>query len=418
MKNTIIALLLILSLLLSACNRSSQTESSAVSDPRADGAYWENHVLLDSKGNGQCKYLTDEVFLTYVFVDDAATSWTDTELQQYLADMRCDLERLQLEAKVYGASVNFTDQYFHVSVDMIVDVENEYNMVQAAMDKVGYSLVQDAQIAYKDKQNASSAPFVFLLNKPGKSYALYSSIDEFDAEEFILLYEDSGDALAHELMHLYGAIDFYNMTVLCDLATEHFPDSIMLEHTGTVDDVTAALIGWTNIISEKAILFLEATESLTLEDLCSTTLDSFFTGTKIERYSNGAWYEGQFVHGLRHGHGVYHYADGDVYEGAFVNGKPHGYGKITFVQGDLYEGEFQFGVFYGYGVYYYISGHRYEGEFENGLKHGEGVYYFANGDRYEGVFKDGFAYGQGTYYNADGSIGQGRWEGDTFIKER
>ena len=87
-----------------------------------------------------------------------------------------------------------------------------------------------------------------------------------------------------------------------------------------------------------------------------------------ETYSNGEWYEGEFLNGQRHGEGVYHYPSGAYYEGQFVNGK----------------------------------------------RQGNGTFYYANKDRYTGGFYDDFCDGRGIYYFSDGEIKTGRWEKGVF----
>ena len=43
-------------------------------------------------------------------------------------------------------------------------------------------------------------------------------------------------------------------------------------------------------------------------------------------YANGERFEGDWVHGKRHGQGTYTYADGSVYTGQWDNDRIHGTG--------------------------------------------------------------------------------------------
>lgn len=55
-------------------------------------------------------------------------------------------------------------------------------------------------------------------------------------------------------------------------------------------------------------------------------------------YANGERFEGNWVHGKRHGQGTYTYADGSVYTGEWDNDRIHGKGKSSRVKSSLSEG--------------------------------------------------------------------------------
>lgn len=46
-------------------------------------------------------------------------------------------------------------------------------------------------------------------------------------------------------------------------------------------------------------------------------------------YANGERFEGDWVHGKRHGQGTYTYADGSVYTGQWDNDRIHGKGACV-----------------------------------------------------------------------------------------
>ena len=43
-------------------------------------------------------------------------------------------------------------------------------------------------------------------------------------------------------------------------------------------------------------------------------------------YASGDRYDGDYVDGKRHGHGVFYYANGNHYDGDWVDDKYHGHG--------------------------------------------------------------------------------------------
>lgn len=125
-------------------------------------------------------------------------------------------------------------------------------------------------------------------------------------------------------------------------------------------------------------------------------------------YANGERFEGDWVHGKRHGKGTYTYADGSVYTGQWDNDRIHGNGArsssrarrlvlitcvpavVTGIQSKTHQnqnpnpqtGESKF-----------ANGNRYEGEWANGVISGKGALHIANGDKYTGEWKDGKMHG-------------------------
>ncbi|GLE11690.1 hypothetical protein PINS_up024259 [Pythium insidiosum] len=73
--------------------------------------------------------------------------------------------------------------------------------------------------------------------------------------------------------------------------------------------------------------------------------------------SSNARYEGEWRDGLPHGRGVLVYDDAlNVrYEGAFVEGQRHGYGEMRYASGNVYRGEWVHGVKCGHGTMLWMT---------------------------------------------------------------
>jgi len=151
------------------------------------------------------------------------------------------------------------------------------------------------------------------------------------------------------------------------------------------------------------------------------------TGHFIEQYGVDGCYEGQFLHGMRHGKGTHEFrnevyegewkwdhrhgwgqlnnGDGSAIKGEWQAGKPHGFASILDTKGVVvYEGEFKDGKRHGLGRQLFDSGDMYDGGWSEGRLHDRGVYYFTNGDKLYGMWKDGVYDGIGVFHYADGSI--------------
>ena len=65
------------------------------------------------------------------------------------------------------------------------------------------------------------------------------------------------------------------------------------------------------------------------------------------------------------------------------------YPLIKLHNGDTYEGEFLNGAKHGHGIYTWSDGTRYEGEYRSGVKHGRGIETLSDGSRHKVEFRNG-----------------------------
>ena len=114
-------------------------------------------------------------------------------------------------------------------------------------------------------------------------------------------------------------------------------------------------------------------------------------------FANGDSYVGQWKNGLQHGEGRYE-STNFTYIGNWEEGWINGEGRMDYSNGDYYEGNFVENQRYGIGVYHSATGNVYEGEFVDNIYNGLGIYYFNDGSIYEGEFENGRIKGDGTFY--------------------
>ena len=136
----------------------------------------------------------------------------------------------------------------------------------------------------------------------------------------------------------------------------------------------------------------------------------YYEGKGTYHLANGHTYEGNVMHGKKHGFGILKYSYGAIYEGEYEHGKRCGKGKFTFENGNIYDGEWKDGKMNGKGIYLYTCGDKYEGEFLNDKFHGHGVYTYLNGDTYDGEFVEDVRHGKGKLV----MLYRGVYEGDFF----
>ncbi len=411
----------------------SDTDKEETGDPTLEEKY-SSHVYINAKDKGACRSFSGNVGIFTVFVTDPESSWspeTESEIQRII-ESSC--EDLSEQAKGRGVSLSFG--YTKTGVVFADVIENgSTDWADQAAKRAGFSTLNGMAAEIERLHGYDSVAVIFAFNRNGRAYAMPRTSNN-ENTEYAVIYQGE-DAVGHELLHLYGAKDFYYPTEVHDAASEHLGESIM-NHADTVDDLTAYLVGWTNTLSEHAASFLGATEHLTKEDLSQANDSETFTGWGKKTYASGNEYTGDLVFGTPHGEGsmifasgdaysgewkngkingrgVYKWASGLIYEGEFSDGSPNGYGKMVFVNGDVYEGEFLNGQKNGRGTYTWASGDVYSGDWVLGEKEGTGEYRWTSGSVYTGEWKNGKMNGYGKMVYANGSVREGQWKDNAFI---
>ncbi|TMW57074.1 hypothetical protein Poli38472_002999 [Pythium oligandrum] len=114
-------------------------------------------------------------------------------------------------------------------------------------------------------------------------------------------------------------------------------------------------------------------------------------------YPNGDEYEGEFLHGKRHGSGIYvEFVTKNQYEGEWRMDQRHGKGVLSATRsGYIYDGMWQEDVRCGYGHSSLRNVEQYTGEWLDNRFHGVGVYSNAEGDVYDGEWRNGVQHGVG-----------------------
>ena len=348
-----------------------------------DNTNYNKHLFMQTKDKGNCETLTGKICLMLVFVSDIESTWDSTSRAE--AESRLCDEMTKMMNYADGFGVDLSIYYGEWDLYLPTDVESytAYDWQDTFVSKVGYDSFHDVQLSLEKEWQVASVPVVFVLNKEGRACAYTSSQDT--GEEFLTVYSSDYSSFCHEMLHLYGAEDFYYPKVVTDAANTYLPDSIMLSGE-KVDDFTAYIVGWKKTLSDNAKAFLKATMHLTEEDMAEAD--------KMEQLT---------------GYGTKYYSDGSVYTGYMEFGVPHGQGAMEYANGNAYTGSWRNGTFHGYGTFAWNNGDKYQGDFTDGARTGQGTYWWANGDRYVGSWVNGQLYGYGTYYYTSGKTEYGYW---------
>ena len=308
------------------------------------------HCLTKYKDGGTCHSLTGQIFWHFVYVEDPKSRWHKKE-RDIQEKVNQDVIRY---LKKEGRKEQTALQMFMKSCTLRLPYEMQADNIQTWTAQFaqlsGFSSMKEMDLKLKETYPQGQDFYIFLLNKPGRAYASPSLSSETVESEFCVVYRSDFNALLHEVLHVFGAADFYYPKQAAKAAEQILGKSVMLNSSDPViDDLTRYLIGWHKQPSEKAQKLLDATAGITRE-MVSEALEQEQmdkNGFGRKEYSNGVIYEGNFVNGIPEGQGTIYYTDGSVYKGEVRMSEPWGKGKLTYADGTVLEGYFKEGKYQG-----------------------------------------------------------------------
>ncbi len=369
-----------------------------------------SNVFLNARNMGDAKFLKGNVLFAVIFAESEDSKWVGSGKETFILLQEREAEIIEAEAEKYGVSLDIEFASFTASVSEELDLFDNASWKREAIISSG--LPEKDTIKYlKEQYNKDEAVIIFAVRGEGRSFA--HSQTKINGLECAFVYTlDS--AFRHEILHLFGAKDFYYPESVRSIAEEYFPDSVMLDSKNTsVDSFTAYLIGWCDEPDESAQAFIEKTDSITQKEINKATENETLTGVGKKIYENGT-YEGELVDGIMQGEGVFCFNNGDKYVGSFKDGEFEGYGRYTYNDGGTYEGQFSMGMPFGQGTRIWPDGRKYTGGFVSGKMSGEGTLIMEDGTVYTGGFGLGYRTGKAEVIYPDGST----YKGDFLKNER
>lgn len=347
----------------------------------------QDHFILRQRDTGPCSVLEGNVGLIIVFVDDATSAWTTEEENAALDSILVDSQTISSAAAGWDVQLDFTLLPLRSSTTADVSFATASSAVPSIAEGLGLSSSEPLNDQLKEIYSSfDQMPVIFAFNKADRAFACPS----WTNGEYCVMFNDVS-GFFHELGHLYGAADYYIHEDVQNSAELYLGESFMKDACLTIDDLSAYLMGWTDELSSNALGFLEATASITDEDLSAAYSSNTYTGHTTREYDNG------------------------TYTGIMVSGAFEGYGVYTYNDGSSYSGFWQYGAFHGQGTFIWPDGGSYEGAFVNGQRTGWGTFTWPTGEVYTGEFLDGMLHGQGTMTYADGTVLSGTWDSNEFV---
>ncbi len=227
----------------------------------------------DLIGVGSARHMTGNICVVYLFVGTDSSRWTQPEMDATAEKLYAAEDWLKNQALKWGKKVDFKN--FSVKKQLIDnDIPSDPFQPEAVgypktvLRRFGYTSNRDLYDILVHKTGCRQFLVLVFPHTSGRCYA--SAINRNMAKrgagktmpECCMLYKVSDDTgkelqvgrIAHEMLHLFGAWDFYALgpddKARAERAAGLYPSSIMLKSYGniedrSIDELTAWLVGLT-----------------------------------------------------------------------------------------------------------------------------------------------------------------------------
>lgn len=242
-------------------------------DGAPDMKKYEGHFALAGKGSGCSNELLGKVCLVGFLVHDRSSAWTEEYVQKIESVLEKAAFLLKEKSGLSDNRLQVTYAFDAMPVQYKFERENFGVVVKDVLELYGFTSASDYQKHYKKKFKKTEAPLIFFINRDFRSFALEDASAQKNTASseysFVSFHGDTDSCvrtLIHEVLHQFGAIDYYLPDSVKAVAGQIFPESVML-HGMEIDDLTRYLIGWDETPSEAALRFLDETASVTPEEI-------------------------------------------------------------------------------------------------------------------------------------------------------
>ena len=229
-----------------------------------------------------CRTLKNNPIVVLIFIDDNESHWTKEEVLEFTQEhILVGLDYLEKNAKKWNVNLDFTvESYSTQKNGYKIKYEGRVNpnlhnggstkdVLDKAAQDIGYESNWALYSYYKSKYPNDDIIFLNFLNKAGKSYTRHAiSTGYLEYSEHCVIFADylgsspdersngsRASTIVHEVLHLFGAEDYYTSRSREQLANKKYPNDIMLWQYDDIEDnligdCTAFSVGWINVPPE------------------------------------------------------------------------------------------------------------------------------------------------------------------------
>jgi hypothetical protein len=213
-----------------------------------------------SCNKGSAKVLKGNIYTLICFISEANQPWQDAQKEAIVDFTKTAFTLIEkIARREWNVLVNFSNIGFlglkqDIVFDRIKRVEDAGNDVWDILQHHGYRSEKGFYNWVRQNTNCEQVQIILFANCEGRSFAMptiYESKEHFHEGTTIFNREDVIGVIIHEVLHLYGADDYYEEQAgeyVENFIQKKFPNSIMLKtwhnYNFTIDDYTAWLVGW------------------------------------------------------------------------------------------------------------------------------------------------------------------------------
>lgn len=226
---------------------------------------------------GSCYDMTKDIHYLVIYLNDDNSNWDEKDKSAFFnKKLIPSLEYLKGQAEEYDITLNHNQSEYKntaIKYDGTIEVNaaekgKQDDILTQISGQMGYSSPTEMDRALQDEYGVNQIAYLIVLNKEGRSYKYAHVIDNSTKYEYCVFFnssvklnEDScGSTIAHEILHLFGAEDYYDpygkYPERKNLAQKLFPRDIMLTNYASFKDAdvgnyTAYSIGWIDELPEE-----------------------------------------------------------------------------------------------------------------------------------------------------------------------
>ena len=231
--------------------------------------------------SGNYKKLKQDFFMLFIFMDDDESSWDQNSIYEYWnTNIKSATSFIEKWGKHYGYDITIHKGYYSTHsckfnvrykgkacADLFKSSAGNDHMKQA-ISCLGFSSLSALHEKMVKFSKQTQVAYAVIFNKPGIAFCT-SNAEQVDGNDFryAILFEiypgvsgGTDSAIAHEILHLFGAEDYYDpykkYPKRLKMAKELCPNDIMLNayvniDYNVIDEFTAYSVGWLDKIPEK-----------------------------------------------------------------------------------------------------------------------------------------------------------------------
>lgn len=264
-----------------ASSVSSSVTSSEIKTSSTDKDYYD--TLRPWYNIGFNRQLRGTPLIYAIFMDDDESSWDAASIEAFLSyELDPAVLFLENEAKKWGVSLDLSVRSFGTALNQGYTLKYEgivnknlrtspstKDVLIKAAEDFGYSSEEELQNNVSASHGGNEIIFMCIFNKDGTCYTRnqitngYDSLVEevvffrrpLNTPQFFVKKGQRVSVVTHEILHAFGAEDFYTSASREKLAEECYPNDIMLWQYENINqnklgDCVAFSIGWTDIVPE------------------------------------------------------------------------------------------------------------------------------------------------------------------------